>query len=245
MGNIRKTAVLRLTVIIAMLCLTLLTVKPSSAWSIPAPYYTVKVIDGTSTTPVTYSTDPYTGQTITNPGTTIQTRNVTFTIQNAPQVNYYLVEYKGYYADDSQWVPIYTWGLNVTARAAPGAQTVITISSSIPEQTSVADQLYWGNWAYRFTSGSKLDFRLQAINGVQTADPLWGYSANHPRISGDASPWSTQTIQIGEPSSSTPTNSAPIPTPTIPELSWLAIVPVLLSALSIALIFKHRRITHG
>jgi hypothetical protein len=240
MGITRKAAVLFLTLIIAMSGLTLFTVKATSAWPISAPNFTVKVIDGAYTTPVSYSTDPYTGQTITNPGTTYQTRNITFTIQNAPQVNYYLVEYKGHYATDPRWTPIYTWGLNVTAKAAPGAQTVITISSSSPEQTSVADPLYWGNWAYTFTSGSKLDFRLEAISGVETGDPLYGWSANHPRISGDTSPWSVQTIQIGEPS-----NLTSAPTPAVPEFSWLAILPLLLSAVCIALILKRRKLTHG
>lgn len=240
MGNISKTSALFLMLIIAMSCLTLLTVKPASAWPVSAPYFTVKVIDGTFTTPASYSTDPYTGQTITKEGTTYQTRNITFTIQNAPQVNYYLLEYKGHYTNDSQWVPVYAWGLNATASATSGAQTVITISSSNPPQSSVADPLYWGDWAFSFASGSKLDFRLEAINGVQTADPLYGYSANHPRISGDASSWSVQTIQIGEPS-----NSPASPTPTAPELSWLVIMPLLLSMLSIALILKHRKVLHG
>jgi hypothetical protein len=240
MGITRKAAVLFLALIIAISCLTLLMVNSASAWPISAPYYTVKVIDGTSTTPDSYSTDPYTGQTITKTGTTYQTRNITFTIQNAPQVNYYLLEYKGHYANDSPWTPVYAWGLNVTARAASGAQTVITISSSNPPQYSVADPLYWGDWAFTLTSGSKLDFRLEAISGVETADPLYGYSANHPRISGDTSPWSVQTIQIGEPS-----NLTSAPTPAVPEFSWLAILPLLLSAVCIALILKRRKLTHG
>jgi hypothetical protein len=239
---------------VTIACLSILLVYSANAQTVPEPHFTVKVIDGSFTSPVTYSTDPYTGQTTTQAGSTIQTRNVTLTINNAPQVNYYLVEYKGHYA--SQWIPIYTWGLNVTASASSGSQTIITISSSSPQQSSIADPLYWGSWAYDFAPNSAIDFRIQAINGVEGSDPLYGYSANHPIIVGPASPWSSiQTLalpdnSLGPVSETPPPTDSPNPTqssmpsPTVPEFPIAVSLIAGIVAVNLLLISARRKQEH-
>jgi len=63
------------------------------------------------------------------------------------------------------------------------------------------------------------------------------YYANY---TGQASDWSnTQTINIstGEVS----TSNSPIPTPFVPEFSWLAVAPLLFSIFSVVLVVRHRK----
>ena len=53
--------------------------------------------------------------------------------------------------------------------------------------------------------------------------------------------WATpQTVTYSIPPASHPT-SLPSPTPTVPELSWLIILPLLLSMFSLAVILRHRK----
>jgi hypothetical protein len=229
--------------IMAISSLGLLIVKPAEAQMLSTPIFTAKVIDGSYTIPTTYSTDPYTGAQITNGGYTVLTKNVTITIQNVPQANWYLLEYKGHYSSD--WVPVYTWGTNVTISASSGTQTILTISSN-NHATYGDNNLDWGKWAFSLAPNSQIDFRLKAINGQTWISPLLG--ANHPFIVGNASPWSNiQTITIGETSTNTspnPTSTStqnPTPTPTIPEFPIMAILPFFVSVLLVAVYLKHRR----
>jgi hypothetical protein len=110
----------------------------------------------------------------------------------------------------------------------------------------------WNDWAFTIPQDSKVDFRVQAVNGTEFISS-WG--ANYPYIIGQGSPLSdiqTITIANGATSISTATAEPPIPTsaptstltvsptPTVPELSWLVIMPLLVSALAVALLFKRR-----
>ena len=70
MGKIGKTFAIFLTLIVAMSCLTLLTVKPVNAQSIPkpsVPEFTLQIADHSYDVPAktTSTTDPYTGKTTT------------------------------------------------------------------------------------------------------------------------------------------------------------------------------------
>jgi hypothetical protein len=245
MNNIGKNFTVILIVIIAFS--SLMMTKPANAQGISAPSFTVKIIDGSYVAPTTYSTDPYTGATITHGGDTINSRNFTFTIQNVPKATYYLIENKGHYA--AAWSPIYTWGLNVTLPASSGSKTIFTIVSTnliVTDYTPNTSSDNWGNYAFTLASGSQIDFRMQTVAGNQQNDPLYGYSANHPIIVGNASPWSnTQTITI--PTSSTSINPTQPPTntsrstPTVSELPWLAILPLFVALLFIAVKLRRRR----
>jgi hypothetical protein len=225
-----------LFIILILVCTSMLVVNSTTALSLSAPRFTVKVIDSSYTVPISHSTDPYTGQTTNQGGTSVQTRNVTFVIDNVPQANYYLIEFRGHYSTVA-WTPITAWGLNVTASASSGSQTIITISSSNPEQSSITDPLYWGNWAYNFAPNSVIDFRVQAVSGSESNDPLFGYSANHPIIVGTVSPWSTQTITID----STSTNASP--SPSVPEFPITASLVAVLAAVSLLLVIGKRKLT--
>ena len=68
MEKIRKSLLLIPVLILFFLSLTIVTIKPTYAQSLPIPIFTVKVIDGSYTFPTTHSIDPYTGAEITNGG---------------------------------------------------------------------------------------------------------------------------------------------------------------------------------
>ena len=232
----------------AISSLSLVMVKPAYAQAPPTPIFSISIPTATYQVPTSYSTDPYTGATITNQGYTVYKLNITFTIQNNPNISYYLLQYKGHFS--SEWSNIYEDGFNITGVASQGPQTIFTIfgtNSSGPLGQTPINEItlsFPTLWERNFAFGSKLDFRLQAINGTIKISPLYG--ANHQMGVGEASEWSNiQTVSIPDGSvtssdSSNPTVT-PSPTPTIPELSWLVIVPLLLSLLSVTVLFRHRK----
>jgi hypothetical protein len=199
MGKISQTLALLLTLIIAVSCLTLLMGKSASAQTPPAPTFTVSTPCASHQVPTTYSTDPYTGATITNQGYTVNSINITFTIQNTPKTSFYLLQYKGHF--EPQWNTLYQDGYNITAFASDESETVIKIfgtNSSGPLGQTPANKitLYFSvQWAINLALGSQLDFRLQAISGSIYISPIWG--ANHQMGVGNASDWSEiQTVTI-------------------------------------------------
>jgi hypothetical protein len=96
--------------------------------------------------------------------------------------------------------------------------------------------------------GAQLDFQVKALVGHNSTywyiqhpsyPTVGGYSA--PAVAYDiASGWSnTKTITIGETSANTSQN--PTPTPSVPEFSWLTILPILLT-IPIALTIVRKKI---
>ena len=79
---------------------------------------------------------------------------------------------------------------------------------------------------------NNIDFRVRAGIGN-----LFALSMGQVLFTGNYSDWNKLTIKmaIGE------TSSNLSPSPTVPELSWLAIVPLLLFLFSIAVISRHRK----
>jgi hypothetical protein len=77
------------------------------------------------------------------------------------------------------------------------------------------------------------------INLITTPLFLTDFASAAPELPAPA-PFSQSTSQPTE--SPTP---APTPTAAVPELSWLAILPLLVSELSIALVFGHRKTTNS
>jgi hypothetical protein len=88
--------------------------------------------------------------------------------------------------------------------------------------------------------GGQLDFQVQEIVGHNSTawyniSALWaGVGTYVPAVAYDSEGnWSnTQTITIGK---------SPAPSPTVPELSWLVIIPLLLSMFTIAFVVKNRK----
>jgi hypothetical protein len=232
-------------VVLLILTLTitsLIMVESANAQTPSTPIFNVKTTSGYYAVPTTYSTDPYTGATITNHGYTVNSINITFTIKNTSNTSFYLLQFKGHYI--SQWSTLYEDGYNVTTFASSEPQTILTIfgtNSSGPIGQTPANEitLYFSDdWAINLALGSQIDFRLQAVSGSLYVSPLYG--ANHQLAVGEASDWSnTQTVTLPETSASTSPNSTP--TPAVPEFPSLVVLPLFLSMLFVAVILRHRK----
>ena len=242
MGKIGKAFALFLTLMAAMSCLTLLTDKPANAQIVLVPTFTLSTETSSYEIPSTYSTNPYTGANVTNLGYTLVSYNVSITIQNSQQVTAYMLGVKGHYG--SQWNIPGIDEYNVTAFASTGSQTVITLygDNKTSGQPNEIFLQYGGHWGINVPFGSLLDFRLQAVRGETPIRVLFGYE-----VLGNVSDWSSvQTtggvavIRIMPTVSPNPTHT-PTSTPAVPEISWLVIVPLLLSVVSVAVIIRHRK----
>jgi hypothetical protein len=239
-----KTSKLIVILIISTFTLaSVTTFKQANAQTIPSPTFSVETPNATYQVPTTYSTDPYTGANITNQGYTVNSINITFTIQNEPNTSFYLLQYKGHYS--TEWRTLNKDGYNITTSVSSGLQTILTIcgnnaTNPITSATQISppNQItfyYTNDWEINLALGSQMDFRLQAVSGSLHADPVYG--ANYQLAVGNISNWSkTQTITIP---ASSPSSS---PSPIVPELSSLVIAPLLLSVFSVAVIVRHRQV---
>ncbi len=239
MGRISKTFALFLTLTILMSCLTLLAVKSANAQTnTPVPEFSIKFVDGSYDVPANTSIDPFTGQTVTIPAQHINNQTIIVTIKNQTMLyeeNYlnYQIQMKGYYSQE--------WTNISVIRANPHSQfTVVTYAIDGNNASGQFD-----DYLNQISSGSTVDFRVQAQIWVSATNPQNQMQAFWMGAISDWSPTLTITLTDGATSSfvsTSPTpNQSPTPTPTVPELSWLVIVPLLLSVLSIAVIIRHRK----
>jgi hypothetical protein len=101
---------------------------------------------------------------------------------------------------------------------------------------------YGGHWGINVPFGGQVDFRLQSVSGNIGARVFGGWI-----YVGNVSEWSAvQTVTVPDFSlfaSSSP-KPTPSPTSTVPEFSWLAIIPLLISMLLIVGKIKHRKIAN-
>ena len=242
---------LSLLLVLILIFSSLMIVKPSIAQSIPkpsVPEFTVKMVDRSYDVPLTYtnSTNPYTGQQVTSThgGYHVENRTIDVTIKNQPFTPtnidgnttqlFYVIRWKGHFenwTDTNDFSGIdYNYYLNnYGVQASNSDYTVKTYTlASI------------GN----VPQGGQVDFQVKAQIGYSFL-----YYGEHAHIqpigtdfqSVEESDWSnTQTITI--PATSTATSTSPTPTPTVPEFSPLAILPLLIFVLCIAVMLKGRKV---
>jgi hypothetical protein len=260
MGKISKTFALLLTITIAMSSLTLLTVKPANAQSIPKPsipQFTVKYADHSYYVPSTYATDQSTGKNVTINGYYVANVSFELTITNqtfSPYKDanghsynlYFNIRAKLHSEDSFSIVNGGVEASKTTEPLDPGAQETVDFEFTRNLPASVA------------SNDLAVDIQAQSQIGyyelTQTGQNVFV---------GETSGWSpTQTIIIpsalSASDSPTPTQSlspspnptfSPTPTPTstitpsVPELTWFAIVPLLLSMFTVALIVRYRKPT--
>jgi len=238
MDNMGKSFTLVLILTAAMSGLTLIMVNSTFAQTPPTPVFSFSTISRSYLVPTTYSTNPYTGANVTKTGYTVNTFNITFTVQNEPSVTCYELEYKGHFSSqwgDSVWISDY----NVTAFASSGSHTIITFwgnNATGPTGQSPPNEitLYYGDhWRTIVPLGSQIDFRWQAVSGETPIRTLTGYE-----VLGNVSSWSAPvTVTVPETSS---VSSAT--TPTVPELpTIIVILPLCLAMFSAAVIVRHRK----
>ena len=268
MGKVSKTFALFLTLTIAIACLTLLTVKPVNAQSIPKPsipQVTVNLTDTSYDIPPTATINPYTGETITKEGSHVESRTIEIRIRNEPftplevqagtanwTVNYlYQIRWKGHFED--QWHTMFLTD-DLLGRDS-GSETVFALwgTYSASEGLTIQRQGMYAAFLSTIPPKSQIDFQVKAMIGY-VHRVLEGGMA--PWIfTGEESEWSNiQTVTIPASSSSvTPapssTESLPNMGPTSPpnlnsdlitNLALVAVAILGISVISLLLFRKHR-----
>lgn len=203
-----KPITIALIAILLVSCL--LVTQIVSATSKPSvPQFTVKQVDCSYDVPTTYSTNQYTGETITNPGYHVQNLTIEVTIKNQPFTRsevfgnitglFYNVQAK---IHSDNWPGSYSDSRNKYA-----------VEPSASDYTVVTFILNSGGWYV--SSGSQVDVRVQAVYGTEYT--VWSKGGGIQPIGTQfileaASSWSdTKTITIG---SGEVTTSQPTAQPT-------------------------------
>jgi hypothetical protein len=174
------------------------------------PEYSIKFVDASYDTPTTYTTDPYTGQTVTHQSQHIVNRTIEVNIKNqqftpyqinGSTVNFYLnIRSKGSY--DKDWINIYSPD---NGYITPSKSAYTTITYSLDDNTPP----FWNDIKGR----GSVDIQVQALVGFVHK----GYDPNamppfiYPwMFYGEKSDWSsTQTVAVPE---ATATTQVPTPT---------------------------------
>jgi hypothetical protein len=247
MGTTNKVSTTILTIIIVTS--SLLLIPLANAQSIPkpsVPEFTAKYVDKSYTVPAITTIDPYNGQNVTNPSYYVKNRTLEIAIKNQPFTPYidsstgaqwkislmYQIRTKGHFAQN--WTNLYF----VEDGFLPASNSDYTTVSY-----SLGEDLGWGRL---LQANDQVDFQVEAMIGY--VHRTIGFMSWY--FTGESSDWSpTQTITIPTSSISPTPNptSSPIPTqtanpsPTVPELSWLVIIPLMISILSIAVVLRHRK----
>jgi hypothetical protein len=254
MGTIGKTSALILTLIVAMSCLTLLTVKPVNAQTIPkpsVPEFSLKYVKASY-----IKVDQYTGASKEVDNSTIEVtiKNQPFSPQFYTSANtntslFYNIQVKGHYADN--WTEVY----NSYNYSYPLGTTVYTFYDYPVQSNSEYTTL---SLPANYPANSKVDFRLQAIIANETEilipnflpdngqryHPPSDYTQEVVWTTVFPSDWSNiETLNLADGSVST-TSSAPTSTPTVPEFPALAIFPLFVIVLSVAVILRQRKTTN-
>jgi hypothetical protein len=233
MGCSRKYLASVLTLIMIASSLNLLMVKPTCAQSITipsAPQFSVTFV-GRLYDPLGY----------------VDNRTLVFTIRNQPfttykdsdgneiglYYNFRVKEHTG-----SQWY-YYPFGPNGHSTWLYGILDRDSLSgpffnSSDSDYTTANVNFFSFFDTYTVASNSQLDVQVQALKGQISLDYTGLLAGSGYNFTGSSSNWSnTQTITLAEGSTSTDISSSPTTTPaptaTVPEFSWLTILPLLLA----------------
>lgn len=216
---------------IVILVASSMMMETALAQSMPkpsVPEFTVRYVDYSyDVSPTTSTTtSPYSGkQTVTTyPGYHVENKTLEIRIRNQPFTPYtnelgrqvdlhYIIRSKGHFGED--WPP-------------GGDQE---IANTLSDYTVI---LYD---ASSYLAEDQIDFQIQAKIGYTTyVEGKNIFDPNAFVFHGELSDWSnTQTIKI-------PGTSVTVsPSPTVPELSWLAILPLLVVMTLVATLFSQKR----
>ena len=235
MGRIGKALALFLTSIVVLSSITLFTnaqiiLKPS------VPEFTLKLVHHSYEQPTIYQIDPYTGENVTSvPAKHSEWDSIVVNIENQPFTPY----------KDSNGNQIELF-YNVRSK---GHSSEIWVERHNAEEgfPKPLDSAYRTvDYTVDLPVNAQVDFQVQAFIGYNTriTDAWTPFGEEyHYVFNGESSGWSnTQTISIADSSVS---SSTPDPSPTVPELSWWAIVPLLLAVFAVVLVIRYRKIAHG
>lgn len=232
MGKNSKRLILALTIIIALS----ITAVANNVSALPAPTasvpeFTVLFTDRSYTIPANTSIDPSTGKTITNPAQYINNKTIQISIknQNISGISFlqYEIRMKGHYMQE--WTNISSIKTNRQLEYTV-LNYAIHLNNASGNFTSYLDEI---------SPGDTVDFQAQAQIWIKRASGPDLFHVRYDDILWKATDWSsTQSITI-------PENNSSSPTPTVPELSWLSILPLLVSVLFVAVMLRHRKTIQG
>ncbi len=195
------------------------------------PEFILKFVDESYNVPTTYTIDPYTGQNVTNQGSHVYNIIFEMVIQNQQLTPYYNIQVKGHFGED--WEDFFLLSDGYPIQNSSSQETVIKLGTLDQGGGLTLDS---GSLMINIPAGGQEDFQVEALIGS------FGRNASLPLAPwifiGTNSGWSdiqTITVPVNSISSSTS------PTPAVPELSWLAIIPLMVSMLSFSVILRYRK----
>ncbi|MCW4000546.1 MAG: hypothetical protein NWE93_09925 [Candidatus Bathyarchaeota archaeon] len=197
------------SILLTFLAASTFSMLPAEATVTPSvPAFTLKLVNHTYDTAATTSTDPYTGQPVTNPGSHIEWVTADFTIINQhydvqQEGGYnlvsglqYALRYRGHFSDQN-WIPLNYAG-SYRFPSQDEAQTVISVGINMDSRADFLlpyDQK--PNYQIEVTAGGTVDFQVQALIGTASHNPLIPFSGWV--FNGTESGWSSpQTVALGE-----------------------------------------------
>jgi hypothetical protein len=103
----RSTSSVALILVLAISIPLSTSVSAFEQTELSTPEFTITIADHASDTPTTYSTDPYTGETITKPSVHYEWQTLDFKIKNQPYTPdasgnelMYSIRYRGHFSND-------------------------------------------------------------------------------------------------------------------------------------------------
>jgi hypothetical protein len=160
------------------------------------PEFTVEVYDSSYDIPAKTTTDPFTGQPVTNPGRHIESRTIEFRIKNPyqpldsktyPAEFSYNIRWKGHFDQNEGWRNVFEpreGFLNPSSTA----ETIYTVVA----YPGGSNEIDLATWSCHAPVNARIDFQVEAFIGGYAGDPLNGWT-----FTGQTSGWSnTQTITL-------------------------------------------------
>lgn len=219
-----RTATIALIVILA--ASSTLWIESTFAQSIPkpaTPEFTIQITDRSYDIPTTYSTDTYTGKTITHQGYRVENKTVDLIIKNqqvsqysdgtANATNlYYYVRTKGHFGNDTDWNYCPKYGSYYAASFTDYTTIIFNTAGYSPYGESI-----------NAPCDSQIDFQVQACAGYYFAQWISNNNFDHPLDGGMAmvfhgqkSDWSSiRTLNMADATVSVSPSTEPIPSPTL------------------------------
>ena len=250
MGRIAKTFVLLLTLIIAMSCLPLLTVKPANAQSMTKPS-------------IPNFSLLFVNSSYSQGSDFFQNEAIVISISNRPFTSYYVdnksvdLYYKIWW-NTSSTTSLFWWDNNTVwlasnCRRDPENGTVLNPNA---KTTDIRLDFATNNYSVplgltpplpHIPVSGQVDFQIQALIGYYSGAVWYGnswFGWNSSDLG--SSDWSRiQTITIpassSSPNQTTSPSSSTATSPTVPEIPTVLLLPLLLSMFSIAVILRHRK----
>jgi hypothetical protein len=234
-------------ILIAIMALSsLIIVKPvnSEITKPSVPTFSIKLVDRSYDVPTTYSTDPYTGASVTHSGYHVTNRTVDLVIKNQPFTSksdegwtisfFYNVRMKGHYGQD--WQTLYYPTVTPMYAQENSETTVISFNEFASDAIIDFQVQALVGYVHRISNGSAtniLDMYPWVFDG-ETSD----WSNTQTLTMSDFVPSSTVTVIPTGSTSQNPTSTANQPASILFGLDLLGVIVVLmLGAIIVLLVF--------